>query len=63
MLNLVNEIKASLNSQYDYILNNTDFSTSYDHIVIEQLVHNNTSDYEILDIFLSIETISINLYI
>ena len=52
MLNLVNEIKAGLDCQYDYVLNNSDFSTSYDHIVIDQLVYNNTPNYEVLNMLL-----------
>jgi len=60
MLNLVNEIKANLDSQYDYILNNTDFSTGYDHIVVEQLMYDNTPEYKVLNMLLNHFNIGFN---
>ena len=40
MKTLINEIIAGLDNQLDYTLNNTDYTSGYDHIIAEQLEYN-----------------------
>ena len=40
MKSLVDDIINGLNSQLDYTLNNTDFTSGYDYIVVEELQYN-----------------------
>ena len=50
MKTYIENIISGLNSQLDYVLNNDDFTSNYDHIVSEQLTYNQNgnNDYSIL---------------